>query len=207
MSVAALAPKPVAPAESPQREQYRFSVAQYQQMVQTGILGPDDHVELLEGWIVQKMSRNPPHDYTLNYINLLLARLLPAIWVLRNQSALILAHSVPEPDFAIVRGPAKQYMKRHPRPADTVLLIEVADSSRMKDRRQKGLWYAEAKIPEFWLVNLVEGIVEVYTQPKGGKAPAYRQRKDYLPGDKVPLRLDAQEIAQIAVSDLCPTKA
>jgi hypothetical protein len=120
---------------------------------------------------------------------------------------LLLARSVPEPDFAIVRGPAKAYLKRHPRPADTGLLIEVADSSRLTDRREKGLWYAEARISEFWLINLVDGLVEVYTEPRAGKVPTYRQRHDYRKRDKVPLVLAGHEIGRLAVSDLCPVTA
>jgi Uma2 family endonuclease len=186
---------------------YRFTVAQYQQMVAQGVLGPDDHVELLEGWIAQKMARNPPHDNSLNVTNRLLVRMLPDEWFLRNQSAIILAHSVPEPDFSIVRGPASLYADRHPRPADIALLIEIADSTLLQDRQQKGLLYAQARIPEFWLINLVETRVEVYTQPKGGKAPAYKQRQDYKSGAEVPLVLGGKEIGRLAVSALCPVKA
>jgi Uma2 family endonuclease len=191
----------------PHRAFYRFSVEQYLKMVQHGVLGPDDHVELLEGWVVQKVSRNPPHDCVLNIINQLLTRLLPDDWALRNQSAIVLARSVPEPDISIVRGPLLRYAKDPPHATDVAMLIEVADSSRLTDRKQKGLWYAEAKIPEFWLVNLVENQVEVYTVPKGGKAPAYRQRRDYRKSEKVPLILGGSEITRIPVSQLCPVTA
>jgi hypothetical protein len=186
---------------------YQFSVAQYQRLVELGILGPEARVELLEGRIVNKVSRNPPHDGTITLLIPLLLPLVPVEWVLRVQSALVLARSVPEPDFAFVRGPATQYTKRHPRPADVGLLIEVADSSRLTDRREKGLLYAEARIAEFWLINLVEGQVEVYTQPKAGKAPAFKQRRDYRKEERVPLLLDGHQIAQLAVSDLCPVIA
>jgi len=206
MSVAALAPKPLAPA-APVYEPYRWTVKQYDRMVETGMLGPDDRVELLEGVLVNKMPRNPPHDGTIGLLNPLFVRLLPVEWHLRGQSAITLARSEPEPDFAIVRGPAKQYLKRHPRPSDVGLLIEVADSSRLSDRRYKGILYAQAKIPEFWLINLVEGIIEVYTQPRGGKAPTYRQRQDYRPGEQIPLILNNKEIVKLAVSDLCPVTA
>jgi len=186
---------------------YRFAVDQYLHMVEAGVLGPDDHVELHKGWIVQKMSRNPPHDGSLNYIVPILLGLLPAAWVLRIQSALVLAQSVPEPDLAIVRGPHGQYYRRHPGPADVGLLIEVADSSRLSDRQMKGGWYAEAKVAEFWLVNLVEGHVEVFTHPKSGRSPGYRQCKVYRKGDKVPLVLDGHKVGELAVADLCPVKA
>ncbi|MFN4259724.1 MAG: Uma2 family endonuclease [Gemmataceae bacterium] len=183
---------------------YRLTVEQYVHMVERGVLGPEDHVELLEGWLVHKMSRNPPRDSTLARLNRLLVRSVPDEWVIGNQSALLLARSVPEPDFAIVRGPLKRYDQQHPRSAAVALLIEVADSSRLTDRRQKGVWYAEAKIPEFWLVNLVEQIVEVYTQPRGGKSPTFRQRRDFRREEEVPLVLGGEEVARLAVSNICP---
>lgn len=203
MSVAALK----TPMPAPARTHYRFSVRQYQEMVQTGVLGPDDHVELLEGWIIEKMGRTPPHDGTINLINALLLPLLPKEFVLRVQSSFLLARSVPEPDFAIVRGPGTIYMKRHPEAADAALLIEVADSSRLADRKEKGRLYADAHIPEFWLINLVEEQVEVYTEPRAGKSPGYRQRKDYKKGERVPMVLDGRVIACLAVDELCPVTA
>jgi len=204
--MSALAPS-LRPEVAPEPTLYRFSVDQYQRLVEQGILGPDAHVELLEGRIVNKMSRNPPHDGTITLLIPLLLRLLPPEWVLRVQSALVLARSVPEPDFAFVRGPAAQYTKRHPRPADAGLLIEVADSSRLTDRREKGLWYAEARIPEFWLINLVDQRVEVYTQPRAGKSPTYRQHRDYAMGEQVPFCLDGRQIARLPVAELCPVTA
>jgi Uma2 family endonuclease len=136
----------------------------------------------------------------------MLLRILPIEWALRVQSALVLARGVPEPDLAVVTGPAEKYLKRHPRAADVHLLIEAADRSPMADRRIKGVWYAEAKIPEFWLINLVDGRVEVYTQPKGGKAPVYRQRRNYTAGEEVPPVLGGRPIARLPVSNLCPVK-
>jgi hypothetical protein len=208
MSIAAASRKTAAPAPlvkppAPAGTPYRFSVKQYDRMIELGILGPDDRAELIEGVIRTKMSRNPPHDGTLGIINTRLVRLLPDEWVLRNQSAVALARSEPEPDFAVVPGPDEKYLKRHPRAADVVLVIEVADSTRMSDRRYKGMLYAQAKIPEFWLVNLVEGCVEVYSQPKGGKSPAYSERRDYRKGESVPLILEGKELARLSVSDLC----
>lgn len=207
MATATLPAPPARPVYVPQvQDLHRFTVAQYLQMVETGILGPDDHVELLEGWVVNKMSRNPPHDSAMTRINRSLVQVVPDDWLIRNQAALIQAYSTPEPDFAIVQGPEERYDDRQPGPIDVALLIEVADSSRLTDRRTKGSWYAEARIPEFWLVNLVDGFVEVYTQPRAGKSPAYRQRRNLLPGDELPLVLGGREIARLAVSAFFPGK-
>src|SRR5690348_1939874 len=90
----------------------RFSVARYQKMIEAGILTPEDKVELLENYVVLKMPRNPRHDSTLQRMLRPLLRPLPAGWDLRIQSAVTLADSQPEPDFALVRGSAADYENR-----------------------------------------------------------------------------------------------
>src|SRR4051795_2309413 len=88
---------------------YRLSVKQYLRMVETGVLTEKDKVELLEGRIVNKMPRNPPHDGTIACFNQSVGQLLPVEWVVRVQSAITTSDSVPEPDLAIVRGPRAMY--------------------------------------------------------------------------------------------------
>jgi hypothetical protein len=199
------APKPqieaVAPLEPPT---YRFSVKQYHRMIEAGILTGDDRVELLEGWIVQKMPHNPPHDSCITRINRRLICILSDDWLLRVQSAITLKDSEPEPDLAIVPGPEEIYFTRHPVVPDIATLIEVADSALEDDRSIKGRLYARARIGIYWIVNLVDRQIEVYTHPKAGKSPAYRQRQDYAIEQAVPLIIDGREIARISVSELLP---
>ena len=83
---------------------HRFSVRQYQRMVELGVLTDEDKVELLDGWIVDKMPRNPPHDGTISRISRRLARVLSDELIVRTQSAVALPSSQPEPDLAVVRG-------------------------------------------------------------------------------------------------------
>jgi Uma2 family endonuclease len=183
----------------------RFSVAEYHKLIELGILTEDDNLELLEGYLVHKMSRNPPHDVTLDLIQETLPRLLPAGWRLRSQSAITLATSEPEPDGAIVRGNARTYTVRHPGPADIGVVIEVADSTLDGDRLDKGRIYARDGIPCYWIINLVDRQIEVYTAPSGATAtPAYAQRQDYHAGDDATLSLDGATVATIAVTDLLP---
>src|SRR6516164_9432801 len=103
----------------------RFSVAEYHRLIELGILTEDDNLELLEGYLVHKMSRNPPHDSAIQKGNRTWLRLLPAGWDVRVQSAVTLTDSEPEPAFAIVRGDASTYLARHPAAADIGLIIEV----------------------------------------------------------------------------------
>ncbi len=184
---------------------YRFSVAKYHKLIEIGILTEDDNLELLDGYLVHKMTRNPPHDACLQLIQETLPRLLPAGWCLRMQSAITLSQSEPEPDAAIVRGNARTYATHHPGPADVGLVIEVADSTLDSDRIDKGRIYAEAGIAVYWIINLIDRQVEVYTHPSSATAtPAFAQRQDYRLGDDVPLLLDGAAVANIPVRELLP---
>jgi len=124
----------------------KFSVARYQRMIETGILTTDDKVELLENYVVLKMPKNPPHEGTVDLVKAALAR-LPNGWLLRVQQTVVLPDSQPEPDFSVFRGNPRNYVGRHPTPADVGLVIEVADSSLLRDQRDKTRIYARANIP------------------------------------------------------------
>jgi Uma2 family endonuclease len=183
----------------------KFSVARYQQMIESGILKPEDKVELLENYVVLKMARNPPHDSTLQRMLRPLLRALPAGWDLRVQAAITLTDSEPEPDFAIVRGSAKDYETRHPGPADTGLVIEVANSSLLRDQRDKTRIYARGAILFYWIVNLVDQRIEVFSQPTGPAAtPSYGSFQTYQPGDAVSIVLDGITAATVAAAELLP---
>ncbi len=183
---------------------YRFTVEQYRSMIEAGVLSENDRVELLEGWFVSKMTHNPPHDATISLAKQELEAILPEGWMLRIQSAITTADSEPEPDVALVRAPARRYVRSHPRSKDIGLLIEVAERTFSEDRNYKGRVYARARIVAYWIINLPESKVEVYTHPKAGKFPAYRQRRDCGINDVVPVMLEGREIVRIPVRDLLP---
>jgi hypothetical protein len=183
----------------------RFSVARYQKMIETGILTSEDKVELLENYVVLKMPRNPLHDSALQGMLRPLLRSLPPSWDLRIQSAITLVDSQPEPDFAVVRGSAVDYQNHHPGSADIGLVIEVADSSLLRDQRDKTRIYARGGILCYWIVNLVDGRIEVYSQPSGPTTvPAYGAFQVYQPGDAIPLVLAGATVGSIPVADLLP---
>ena len=183
----------------------RFTVDEYHRMIQSGILREGEPLELLEGWIVKKMARNPSHDLALGLVEDTVGSLLPAGWFRRDQSAVITSDSEPEPDVGIVRGKRRDFTHRHPGSADLGLVIEVSESSLDQDRTDKQRIYARASIPIYWIVNLLEEQVEVYTNPTGDcDEPAYRTRTDYRRDQEVPLVLDGVEVARIPVRDLLP---
>ena len=112
------------------------------------------------------------------------------------------AYDEPEPDIAIVRGSDADYRRRIPTADDVALLVEVSDSTLSQDRGKKRTAYAKAGIPVYWIVNLVDRQVEVYTRPV--KEGRYRSRKDYKPGQQVPVVIDGQPLPPIAVDDILP---
>ena len=182
-----------------------FSVEEYHQMIQAGILDENDNVELLEGHVIPKMSRNPPHDSAIRILSKHLERLLPPGWDYRVQSAITLSDSEPEPDLAVVRGDERTYGTRHPGPADIGLVVEVSESTLAFDRTDKARIYARAGIETYWIVNLVDRQLEVYTGPTGPSAsPGYARRDDVPIGGSVSLLLEGVVIAALPVRDLLP---
>jgi Uma2 family endonuclease len=200
------APSPLRPVAVPKWSCLRrFTVPEYHAMLAAGILVSGDPVELIDGYLVEKMSRNPPHDSAIDLFRAAIAPFFRPGTLLRSQQAVTLLDSEPEPDFALVRGGPRSFARQHPRPADILLIAEVADSSLPIDRGLKGVAYARNGLPVYWIVNLEESQVEVYTDPDpAALPPAYRTRTDYCPGDTVPVVLDSQPAGGIAVSDLIP---
>jgi Uma2 family endonuclease len=184
---------------------WRLSVEQYHAMLRAGILTSDDPVELLEGWLISKMPKTPPHRATTRLIRQALEQVIPPGWYIDSQEPISTADSEPEPDVVIVRGDTRQYLDRHPGPQDVALVVEVADTTLQRDREFKKRLYARAGIPVYWLVNLPERRCEVYCEPTGPVETAdYRQRRDYALQDKMPLILEGGEVAWLQVRELLP---
>ena len=198
----AVAPAPTSaePTASAQPRYYRLSVAQYEQMVDQGVLTKQDRVELIEGFLVTKWTKNSPHIEAALMIQEVMPAVLPAGWVQAPDIPVLLARSAPEPDFMVLRGRGRDYHGRKPVPGDVAFIIEVSDSSLAEDRANAPL-FAEAGIPTYWIANLPERRIEVYSDPAGME---YRSRVDYGMDVNVPLVLDGREVARLAVRDLLP---
>ena len=192
-------------SERPPFPVHRFTVAEYQRMGELGILTEDDHVELLEGWIVPKMHRNPPHDGTIEILQQWLLITLAAGWRCRIQSTPVTTDSQPEPDLVVVRGDPIERLRRHPGPDDIGLVIEVADTTLESDRNEKSRIYARAKVPCYWIVNLIDQQIEVRTEPTGPRRlPVFRKESIHQRDDQIPLVLDGQVVASAVVAEFFP---
>ncbi|AVZ31193.1 Uma2 family endonuclease [Nodularia spumigena CS-584] len=144
----------------------KFTVQQYHQMLESGILREDDRVELIRGEIIEMSPIGTKHAACVKCLNKLLYSKLGDRVLIAIQDPIILTNkSEPQPDVALLKPRDDFYETAHPQPQDIFLLIEVADSTVMYDREEKIPLYAEAKIMEVWLIDINAQIVEVYQQP------------------------------------------
>lgn len=184
---------------------YRLSVAQYHAMAKAGILGEDDPVELLEGWLVQKMTKHRPHSLSTLLARQALGALISTGWYVDSQEPITTEDSEPEPDIVVVRGSPRDYTDRQPGPTDIALIVEVADSSLGTDRGRKKRLYARAGIAIYWIVNLIERQIEVYSDPSGpSEEPDYRERQIFAASDAMAVMLDGANVGMLKVADLLP---
>lgn len=185
---------------------YRLSVDQYHAMIRAGVFVESEPVELLEGYLVDSpRPLSPRAAVARTRVHKALFRVEPAGWAFFPLGALTLSDSEPEPDFSIVRSNADSYRIRFPGPGEIGLVGEVSESSLAFDRSEKGRMYARAGIAVYWVVNVIDRQVEVYTDPDTtAEVPAYRTRTDYRPGQDVPVVLDSVAAATIPVSELVP---
>jgi Uma2 family endonuclease len=193
----------LAPFETPRFPVRRFTVEEYQKLGEIGLLTEDDQVELIEGWIVPKMNRNPLHDATIEIIQDWLAGVLPKGWRYRVQSGIVTRDSQPEPDLVVVRGDPRERRNRHPNPEDLSLVIEVADSSLRFDREDKARLYARGRVPCYWIVNLIDKQIEVLTDPTGPRRkPVFHKQEIFQLDDEVSLMIEGQFVARTPVASL-----
>lgn len=157
-----------------QGRQRRITVDEYHRMIAAGILGEDEHVQLIAGTLVAMTPQGGPHARVIQRLNRLLVRAVGDELVVRPQLPLTLVDdSEPEPDLAVVRAQDAESGERHPRTA--LLVVEVAGESLPLDRQAKAVLYARAGIPEYWIVNLGESTVEVRREPDPASG-TYRTR-------------------------------
>ena len=145
---------------------HRVSVTEYYAMVGTGELSENDRVELIEGEVLEMSPIGVRHTGCIRQLIILLSRGNGVDFILDVQNPIRLDdHSEPEPDISVLRLRPDRYINSQPTAADVLLLIEVADSSILYDRNVKIPLYSRMRIPEVWLVNLINDTIEVCTQP------------------------------------------
>lgn len=181
---------------------YRFSLERYEELVESGAFSHRDRFHLIEGYLVAKMTQHPPHNTADELCGAALQRVIASGWSIRASKPIRIPSraSKPEPDRTVVRGTIRDYSRRDPDPPEIALVVEVADSSLADDRKLTRV-YGGGGIPIYWIINLVDRQVEVYTDPHPG---GYRSRTDSRPGQDVPVVIDGIEVGRIPVADLLP---
>lgn len=152
----------------PQPRRLRFTVDEYYKMFELGMLDDFEHSEIIEGELIQKMGIGDRHAFVVDTLNKIFIRQVSDDVLVRIQNPVRLSdYDEPEPDLAL--ADLRMFDgRRHPRPKEVILLVEVSDSTVKYDRDKKLPMYAEAEIPEVWIVNLPNEIIEIHTQPNVG---------------------------------------
>jgi Uma2 family endonuclease len=183
---------------------YRISLDQYEAMVESGIFTERDRLQLINGMLVAKVTQGDDHCVADDLCRVELSAVLPPGWFVRpGKPVRMPPDGMPEPDEAVMRGSARDYARRKrgtPGAQDVGLIVEVAYTSLAEDRAMVAV-YGRNGIPVYWILNLVDRQVEVYSCPQ---ADGYATRTDYQSGQHVPVVLDGAVIGQIAVDDLLP---
>jgi Uma2 family endonuclease len=157
-------------ASPPILTQHRFKAKQYRHMVQTGVLGKDDRVELLDGIITDMSPIGSRHAGTVRRLSVHFSPLNSGRAVIGVQDPIALSEwSQPEPDLWLAAYRPDLYASGHPVADDILLIVEVADSSMEKDARVKLPLYSQAKVPEVWLVDLNSRTLHRHRSPEGGR--------------------------------------
>ena len=185
----------------------RLSVAQYDRMIELGILDTDDQAELIEGLVVKKMTKGPTHEDIAGAIHDRLHELKTLDKLKHDRErcrvkkegplSLPAQASEPEPDVMLLVGDRSRYVSRHPEAADTLLVVEVADTSLAKDRRLAAI-YAAAGVPRYLLVDVATRTMTLHEQPA---AEGYAEVRKV---DVVPVAVDGEELGVLTTADVFP---
>lgn len=177
---------------------HRFNCEQYERMIDAGVFGPDDRLELLDGEVVEMAPQNSRHATAVRMLERALAKAFDAGFDIRAQLPLRISdQSEPEPDIAVVIGSPRDYRDAHP--ATALLVVEVSDTTRSYDRGRKLAAYARAGIPEYWILDVVAETLEICRRPM---AEDYAERRILKAGESVSPQ--AVPTAILAITDLLP---
>lgn len=183
---------------------HRITVDEFERVIASGSLDDPERVELINGYMVEKMGMSAEHGFSTRRVLDWLEDRLPSGWSSRKEEPVrIPDFDEPEPDVAIVRGRIEDYEHRLPRPEDVGFLAEVSLTTLDRDREENGPAYARGGISNYWIVNLLDRRIEVYTDPG---PDGYRSRTDYGEGESVPVEIGGQAIGVLEVRSVLPSR-
>jgi len=183
----------------------RWTRAEYGRLIEMGMFQPGERLELLAGNLVVREPQGDPHTLAVELVNEALRTAFGREWRVRVQLPIALdQESEPEPDISVAPGRARD--RREAKPSRIALIVEIAGSSLALDREYKGSLYAKARVPDYWIVNLVDRVLEIYRDPMPDASASYgwsyRSVQSLSAGEHVsPL---AAPVARIPAADLLP---
>ncbi len=181
---------------------YRLNVRQFQRMLDNGTIADEERIELIEGLLVSKPKRSRASIVVGNKGLRILWRMIPPGWHVAKGVPIVLSDwSRPEPDLALIRGVVDDYDEREATADETAMVVEIAEANLPADMADMTRVYAAAGIPVCWIINLLEGQVEVFADPR---RDGYQSHQVLARGQDVPIVIGGVEVAWIAVSDVLP---
>lgn len=180
----------------------RLSVERYERMIDSGVFDDDDRFELIEGTLVQKMTKSRGHSGGSEKSWRAIQTLLPAGWHVEIEKPVRIPRrdSMPEPDVFVARGEIDDYLDLDPGPEDLALVVEVSFSTVRADRALAAT-YLEGGVPVYWMVNVRDRQLEIYTRDAGPQAPTILGESD-----TAELAIAGAVVGRIAVADLLPRR-
>ncbi|MEH2387000.1 MAG: Uma2 family endonuclease [Nostoc sp.] len=144
----------------------RFTLDEYHRLTELGFFHEDNHIELINGEIIEMAAKGTAHETCLRNLLRKLPKIIGDRATLQSQAPIALPpNSEPEPDFAILQNRDNNYLSGHPQPADVLLVMEVSDSYLGYDQDVKIPLYAKAGITDYWIFNLFDNYLESYSEP------------------------------------------
>jgi Uma2 family endonuclease len=183
---------------------WKLNVEQYHQMIQSGILTEDDPVELLHGLLVAKTPQNPRHRIVTRLTRDRLENSIPPGYYVDSQEPITLTDiDELEPDVVVIQGDSRDYRGQHPTGLNVALVVEVSDSTLKYDRTLKLSTYAQAGIPVYWIINLIDQQIEVYSAPtQVNDKTTYQTCQILKQAELVVIMIDDLEVEQVTAKDL-----
>jgi Uma2 family endonuclease len=195
---------PVEVTPSSDEKPYLISTDEFYRMLESEVFPREARVGLWNGWIYEKTSKTQAHAVASIDATMTLTRALPPGWCLSGENPFTVSENkAPLPDLIVLRGRGKDYLKRRPGAADVGLVVEFSLTSLKIDTGSKLEAYARAGVVAYWVLNLKDNVIHVYTEPIPSEG-RYATVATVGPGESIPLTLDGVLVGPIAASDILP---
>lgn len=172
-----------------------INVDDYYKMAATGMLKPDENVELINGEIYTMAPVGSKHSAVVRQISTILTQSYADEIIISSQQPVHIDQwNEPEPDIALLKYRKDYYVTAHPNPSDVLMIAEVSDTTYEFDRNMKLPLYALGGIPVYWIIDLSKNCIEVYEEPLENQ---YRKRTLFFPGDEISLMDGSYDVAEI----------